>query len=123
MTAMETSALAPYAQQNQLAAIQSYLSLLGMPGPLNSSVMQFGTSGRNFLPQAPSGAGGFGLSPLPTNPQNPQNPSFPLNMPSPLPNANQGPFNPGLGIPNIPSGTSPIDLSGIGGQPSFTGMF
>jgi hypothetical protein len=99
------------------------MNLLQAPGALNQSIMNFGTSGKGWLPQAPSGAGGFGLSPLPTNPQNPQNPQFPMQMPSPLPNPGLGQFNPGLGIPDIPSGTSPIDLSGIGGQPSFTGMF
>jgi hypothetical protein len=102
------SALAPYVQQNQLAAIQTYLNLLQAPGPLNAQIMQFGTSGRNFLPQAPSGAGGFGLSPLPTPPQNPNNNPFPG-------------FPDIAGSPAAPSGPSlPLNLPG--GNPTFTGM-
>ena len=60
MASEETSKLAPYAQQNQLAAIQSYLSLLGMPGPLNESLMNYGSTASKWLPPPQSGAGGFG---------------------------------------------------------------
>ena len=60
MAAGAQTNLAPFMQQNQMAAIQAYLNLLQQPGGLNQSLMNYGGGGANWLPKPPSGAGGFG---------------------------------------------------------------